>query len=140
MTLSVDGAGVVAAWPRMVAFKLPERPGVTTLVAVMTIALFAGTLAGAVYMPLAAMVPTVALPPATPLIDQVTEWLWAPVTVAEYWLCVPIVSVDGPVTVTVAVAGAACNATEMMPEIEESTALTAAMVIVPEDGIAAGAE
>jgi len=108
----------------------------------MTIALFAGTLAGAVYKPLAAMVPMVALPPATPLIDQVTDWFWAPVTVAEYWLSVPTVSVDGPVTVmeVAGVAGAACNATEMMPEIEELAALTAAMVTVPLDGIADGAE
>ena len=43
---------------------------------------FAGTLAGAVYMPEVVMVPDVVFPPATPLTFQVTAAFEAPLTVA----------------------------------------------------------
>jgi hypothetical protein len=107
--------------------------GVATLLAVMTMALLLGTLDGGVYRPVAEMVPE-------PLIAQVTDWFCVPATAAEYWAGVPILTAAGPVTVTeVAAPTGAWRATEMTPEIVESAALTAAITIVPEEGMAAGA-
>src|ERR1700722_20146059 len=47
-----------------------------------TLAGLAGTLAGGVYCPLEVIVPTDALPPATPFTDQLTAVFEVPVTVA----------------------------------------------------------
>ena len=107
----------------MVASRVPEMAGVATLVAVMTMALLLGTLDGGVYRPVAEMVPEAALPPAVPLIAQVTDWFCVPATAAEYWAGVPILTVAGPVTVTeVAAPSDAWRATVMMPEMLESAA------------------
>jgi hypothetical protein len=51
-------------------------------IAVTVAALEADTIAGAVYMPDADMVPTVALPPATSFTRQLTEVFDVPMTVA----------------------------------------------------------
>ncbi len=48
------------------------------------------------------MVPTVALPPAMLLTAQVTDWFWAPDTVAAYCALAPTLTVEGPVTLTCA--------------------------------------
>jgi hypothetical protein len=51
-----------------------------------------------------------------------------------------MLTVAGPVTVTeVAAPADAWSVTEIIPEILESAALTAAITIVPEEGMAAGA-
>ncbi|MFQ5329106.1 MAG: hypothetical protein ACE5D4_03850, partial [Thermodesulfobacteriota bacterium] len=56
-----------------------------------------GALAGAVYRPVASIVPTVALPPATPLTCQVTVVVAEPVTVSENCFVLPTstLAVDG---------------------------------------------
>jgi hypothetical protein len=56
--------------------------GSTTLAAFTVTVLGEGGMAGAVYRPLASIVPSVALPPATSFTDQVTPWFVLPVTVA----------------------------------------------------------
>jgi hypothetical protein len=128
----------------MLALSVPEMVGVATLVAVITIVLMAGTATGGVYKPDAEIVPVAALPPATPLIAQVTDWLVAPATAAEYCPVVPTLTVDGPVMVTAVpvppVLDAACKAMERMPDTEEFAALTAVMVTAGDEGIDAGAE
>jgi hypothetical protein len=54
----------------------------------MTMELVAGGNSGAVYMPLAEIVPKVALPPATPLIDQTTDGFEPSPVFAAYCCCV----------------------------------------------------
>ncbi len=64
---------------------LPLRVASAWLVAVTVMALLLGRVAGAVYWPGVVellMVPVVALPPTTPLTDQVTAVMVVPVTVA----------------------------------------------------------
>jgi hypothetical protein len=60
----------------------PDALVVTTLVAVTVTVAGLGTAAGAVYSPLALMVPIVLFPPGTPFTDQVTPVFEVPVTVA----------------------------------------------------------
>jgi hypothetical protein len=48
-----------------------------------------GRLDGAMYFPVASIVPTVAFPEGTPFTDQVTAWLEFAVTVAENWVLSP---------------------------------------------------
>ena len=62
----------------LVAFLLESA----TLIAFTVMELEEGKLAGAVYLPVASMVPSVEEPPGVSLTDQVTEVLVAPVTVA----------------------------------------------------------
>jgi hypothetical protein len=71
------GAGLT-----MVTDAVPVRVGSTTLVAFTVTTFGEGGIAGAVYRPLASIVPSVALPPATSFTDQVTPWFALPVTVA----------------------------------------------------------
>ncbi len=66
----------------MVTCAEPERVGSWTEVAVTVTVAGVGTVAGAAYAPDAEMVPTVALPPLTPLTCQVTAVFCAFVTVA----------------------------------------------------------
>jgi hypothetical protein len=74
-----------------------------------------GTLAGPVYWPVELIVPTVALPPATPLTDHATDVFEVPVTAVENW-------VGGSPGRTVAVAGVttmlACGA-GALPDCEQ---------------------
>ena len=76
----------------------------------------AGTLAGAVYWPVEFIVPSVPLPPATPLTDQVTDVFEVPVTTAEN-------CVGGSPGRTVAVAGAratlGCTGAGVLLELEQ---------------------
>ena len=65
-----------------VAVALSDRVGSSTLVAVTVTVFGVGKVRGAVYVPFAAMVPIVELPPATPFTVQVTLGSKAPVTVA----------------------------------------------------------
>jgi hypothetical protein len=61
---------------------LPETDGLARLVAVAVTIHAAGGTAGAVYLPVESMVPTLALPPAMPLTDHVTLLLYEPFTYA----------------------------------------------------------
>ena len=49
-----------------------------------------GRLDGAIYFPVASIVPTVAFPEGTPFTDQVTAWLEFAVTAAENWVLSPV--------------------------------------------------
>src|SRR3989442_2877153 len=57
----------------IVTVALPCANGATALVALTFTVLGKGTLPGAVYSPVALMVPTVALPPAAPFTFQITD-------------------------------------------------------------------
>jgi hypothetical protein len=71
---------------------------------------------GAVYSPLVLIVPTVALPPATPFTCQVTAVFVVPVTVAVNWSVAPGLTVEeAPVTVTVI-----CGGTDGYPPPQET--------------------
>jgi hypothetical protein len=71
------GAGLTT-----VTAAVPTRVGSTTLAAFTVTTFGEGGTAGAVYRPLASIVPTVAFPPTTSFTDQVTPWFALPVTVA----------------------------------------------------------
>jgi hypothetical protein len=78
-----------------------ERDLSATLVALMVTEFGLGRVNGALYFPVASMVPTVEFPVITPLTDQLTVWSIFPVTVAENWVLSPARSVAvGGVTVT----------------------------------------
>ena len=80
----------------------PEAAGFATETAVTVTVAGLGMVLGAVYSPVALMVPTVALPPATPFTCQVTAVFVVPETVAVNWSVAPGLTVEeAAVTVTV---------------------------------------
>ena len=60
-----------------------------TLVALIVTDAGVGRGLGALYFPVASMIPTVAFPWSTPFTDQVTDWFIFPVTEAENWVLSP---------------------------------------------------
>src|SRR3954451_9962265 len=85
-------AGATAAREVTVTVAEPDEPGATVLVARTVTAAGDGTVAGAVYLPPASMVPIVPSPPVMPLTLQITVAV-APVTVAVN-ACEPPVCTD----------------------------------------------
>lgn len=81
-TEAVCGASETVMSLVTVAAELALWAGSSTLAARTDTVAGAGRLAGAVYAPLAVMVPTVAFPPGTPFTLQVTDGFDAPVTLA----------------------------------------------------------
>src|SRR5580700_5765941 len=80
---------------------LPERVLSDEEIASTVIVFGEGRVAGALYRPLALIVPTMELPPATPLIDQATVWSIALVTFAENCRVSPVRTLlEGAVTTT----------------------------------------
>jgi len=94
----------------------------------------AGALAGAVYKPLAEIVPSAVLPPVTPFTIHVTAWLVVPVTTAEYWPVCPKTTLAGPLTATEI--GTTVTLTEPVAEFDRT--LTAVMVTALEGAVAGG--
>jgi hypothetical protein len=133
----VGGAGAVAT---TVAVAVPVFVESCDDTAVIVTAACAGTVAGAVYRPLDEIVPTVELPPATPLTCQVTVVSVALLTVA--WnACVPVPATTAAVAgVTATDTGGAVGTseTEALADALESAADTAVMVIVEDEGIDEG--
>ena len=99
-----------------------------------------GAVAGAVYRPELDTAPTVALPPAAPLTDQVTLVLEEPVTVAENCCVFPACTeADVGATETEMVAPPAVMVTGTTATLLESTLLTAKIFTLAGEGTAAGA-
>jgi len=75
----------------------PVRLGSTTLAAFTVTTFGEGGIAGAVYRPLASIMPIEELPPTKPFTDQVTAELPVPATVAVNWmvLCAMAVALRG---------------------------------------------
>ena len=74
---------------RIVSTMLPELAEEAALVAVIVTVLVVGATAGAVYNPVAEMVPVRLDPPNVPFTCQVTEWLVVPETVAANCTVLP---------------------------------------------------
>ena len=72
-----------------VIMVLPERLLSDEEVASMLMEFGLGRVAGAVYMPVALIIPSGALPPTTPFTDQTTAWLTVPLTLAVNWSVSP---------------------------------------------------
>jgi hypothetical protein len=100
VTLGGGGGGEISETER-----LCETVGSATLVALMVTAEDDGTAVGALYKPLAEMVPVVEFPPATPFTLQVTCLLLLPETVAVYCAVVPTVTLLAPLSDSVTVGG-----------------------------------
>jgi hypothetical protein len=96
---------------------------------------------GAVYIPFAEMVPSVALPPVTPFTFQVTPVFELPLTVAAYCEDVPRVTLVAPLRVSVrrGGGGAAARVTTRLCATDESATLVALIVTFEEPGALAGA-
>jgi hypothetical protein len=104
----------------------------------------AGITAGALYSPLAEMVPDAEFPPGTPFTLHITCVLLLPETTAVYCALAPSVMLFAPVRVRVTLGGGgggggAVNATLMLCEIEGSARLVAVMVTTEDEGALAGA-
>lgn len=112
-----------------VTVALPTGFGATVLVAVIAKVCGNSKLAGAVYKPVASMVPTVALPPAMPLTAQVTVVVMVPVTVAVN-CCIAPVAMLGVEGDTLTVMGVVMDTTVVATK-EGSTTLVAVTVTVP---------
>jgi hypothetical protein len=121
----------------MVTCAVPFRVESAEDTAVMVTVAGDGTAAGAIYMPIAEIVPTVELPPVTPLTCQVTAVFDELATVA--------VKACEPVAVTVAVPGmteteiAGTRVTCAEPDLLVSAAATAVTLTVAGEGTIAGA-
>jgi hypothetical protein len=115
--------------------------GSATLVAVIVTVEGWGAVAGAVYRPLAEMVPSVAFPPVTPFTLQVTRVFELPLTVAVYCEELPKVTLVAPlrVSVTVGGGGGAAIVTTRLCATEGTATLVAVMVTFEVGGAVAGA-
>jgi hypothetical protein len=84
--------------------------GSATLVAAIDTVAEEGIAAGAVYRPLAEMVPSRAFPPTTWFTVQLTDWLIEPLTLAAYCAVEPSATVSDPLTDTVTAGAGAAGA------------------------------
>lgn len=84
-TVAVSGEIFTVMLSVSVTLAEPEAVASAALIAVMVTPGGDGMIAGAVYSPVAEIVPSVALPPTAPFTSQVTVVLDAPATVA--WNC-----------------------------------------------------
>src|SRR5215831_18001745 len=115
--LAADGETFTETAASTVTVAEPERL-VSALDVAVTVRLEAGTEAGAVYSPLALIVPTVAFPPTTPFTLQVTPRFWESLfTVAvNCWVLEMFSEAEAGETDTL---------------MEDVTAIVAAAVLVP---------
>ena len=101
----------------MLTGAVPEYDGDATLTAVTFTVLFAGIAEGGVYTPAAVIVPTVLLPPATPLTCQFTAVFERLLTVAVKVAVLPNRTWLEPETVTEGCC--CCGGVELFPPTEE---------------------
>jgi hypothetical protein len=122
----------------MVTCAVPVRVESAEETALMVTVAGEGTVAGAMYMPIAEIVPTVEFPPLTPLTRQVTAVFVEFATVAVK-ACepVPAVTVDVPGATETDIAGTMVTCAE--PDLFMSAAATAVTVTVAGDGRVVGA-
>src|SRR5690242_13169820 len=105
-----------------------------------------GALVGALYSPLAEMVPDAEFPPGAPFALHVTCVLLLPEMIAVYCAVAPSVTLFAPVRVRATLGGGgggggggAVNVTEMLWETEGSARLVPATVTIDDEGALAGA-
>jgi hypothetical protein len=122
----------------MVTCAVPFRVESAEDTAVMVTVAGDGTAAGAIYMPVAEIVPTVELPPVTPLTCQVTAVFDELATVAvKAWEPLPAVTAAVPGVTETEIAGTRVTCAE--PDLLVSAADTAVTVTVAGEGTMAGA-
>jgi hypothetical protein len=120
---------------------LCEFDGLATLIAVMVTLAGFGMVDGAAYSPAVEMNPAAALPPATPSTAHITVLSVLPLTTAVYCDCVPSVTLLAPLIaiVTGDGVGAATSVTITLCDVAVLFALVAAILMLDDVGIVAGA-
>ena len=104
-----------------------------------TVTALDGTLAGAVYSPVALIVPVVAFPPVTLFTCHVTAVFAVPETVAVNCCVRPVVTVAVLGLTVTTTAGGAVTVTTAVPDFVESACEVAITVTVPPVGTVEGA-
>ena len=119
VNVKIEGKlGKITTSGPIVALALPVSAGLAAAIAVMVTPAGLGIVAGAVYEPIAEIVPVVEFPPATPFTCQVTLAFTLPTTEAWKVWDVPVGTIaDAGVTATVTVG----NRLEPPPEPPQAT-------------------